>query len=97
MLVTALQESTKLLPWILGARKHLRAYLKVSMTFCSYIALCSDGLQVLLELWSSAGDNVRIAAFLAVRKTYVAGDDALKDSCLKVGRTCDSDQGRLTD
>jgi len=41
--------------------------------------------QVLLELWTSAGDSVRIAAFLAVRKTFVAGDESLKDICLKVG------------
>lgn len=40
--------------------------------------------QVLLELWSTSSDNVRIASFLAVRKTFVAGDDSLKDLCLKV-------------
>ena len=26
----AVGESTKLLPWVMGARKHVRAYLKVS-------------------------------------------------------------------
>ena len=67
LLATAVSESAKLLPWVLGARKHLRAYLKV-----------------LLELWTSASDSVRIAAFLAVRKTFVAGDESLKDICLKV-------------
>ncbi|WVR04139.1 hypothetical protein IAU60_001138 [Kwoniella sp. DSM 27419] len=66
LLLVAVGESSKLLPWIMGARKHLRAYLKV-----------------LLELWSFAGDNVRIAAFLAVRKLFVAGDDAVKDLCLR--------------
>ncbi|WVQ83476.1 hypothetical protein IAT38_005617 [Cryptococcus sp. DSM 104549] len=66
LLLTAVSESTKLVPWVLSARKHLRAYLKV-----------------LLELWSSAGDDVRIAAFLAVRKLFVAGDDAVKDLCLR--------------
>ena len=30
LLVEAIGESGKLLPWFLGARKHLRAYLKVS-------------------------------------------------------------------
>ena len=69
LLANAVTESAKLLPWVLGARKHLRAYLKV-----------------LLELWSSASDSVRIAAFLVVRKTFVAGDDALKDLCLRVSR-----------
>ncbi|KAK4684424.1 nucleolar complex protein 2, partial [Tremellales sp. Uapishka_1] len=66
LLLVAVSESTKLLPWILGARKHLRAYLKV-----------------LLELWATANDNVRIAAFLAVRKVFEGGDDAVKDMCLK--------------
>ncbi|ODN77012.1 hypothetical protein L202_05559 [Cryptococcus amylolentus CBS 6039] len=66
LLLTAVGESTKLIPWILSARKHLRAYLKV-----------------LLDLWSSAGDDVRIASFLAVRKLFVQGDDAVKDLCLR--------------
>ncbi|WVQ62856.1 uncharacterized protein L199_001005 [Kwoniella botswanensis] len=66
LLLVAINESTKLLPWIMGARKHLRAYLKV-----------------LLELWGSASDQVRIAAFLAVRKLFVIGDDAVKDLCLR--------------
>ncbi|CAD6587230.1 MAG: Nucleolar Complex 2 protein, partial [Tremellales sp. Tagirdzhanova-0007] len=66
LLLVAVGESTKLLPWLLGARKHIRAYLKM-----------------LLDLWSAAGDNVRIAAFLAVRKLFVAGDEAIKDLCLR--------------
>ena len=64
----AIQESTKLLPWVLSARKHMRAYLKV-----------------LLELWSGApNDGVRIAAFLAVRRVFEGGDEAMRDQCLKV-------------
>ncbi|WWD16856.1 hypothetical protein CI109_101288 [Kwoniella shandongensis] len=66
LLLVAVGESTKLVPWIMSARKHLRAYLKV-----------------LLDLWSSASDSVRIASFLAVRKLFVAGDDAVKDLCLR--------------
>jgi hypothetical protein len=38
----------------------------------------------LLDLWTSAGDSVRVASILAVRKMFVAGDDALRDLCLKV-------------
>jgi nucleolar complex protein 2 len=67
LLTVAVTESANLLPWVLSARKHLRAYLKV-----------------LLDLWSSASDSVRIAAFLAIRKMFVAGDEAIKDACLKV-------------
>ncbi|EIW66183.1 hypothetical protein TREMEDRAFT_35338 [Tremella mesenterica DSM 1558] len=66
LVLTAIGESSKLLPWILGARKHVRAYLKV-----------------MLDLWSSAGDEVRIASFLAVRRLFVAGDEGIKDLCLK--------------
>ncbi|GMK58135.1 hypothetical protein CspeluHIS016_0501670 [Cutaneotrichosporon spelunceum] len=66
LLALAVSESAKLLPWVLGARKHVRAYLKT-----------------LLELWSTASDSVRIAAFLAIRRMFVAGDDAIKDICLR--------------
>ncbi|WWC87628.1 uncharacterized protein L201_002518 [Kwoniella dendrophila CBS 6074] len=66
LLLVAVNESTKLLPWIMGARKHLRAYLKV-----------------LLELWGTASDQVRIASFLSIRKLFVIGDDAVKDLCLR--------------
>ncbi|KAJ9096602.1 hypothetical protein QFC19_007135 [Naganishia cerealis] len=40
-------------------------------------------LKLLLELWSSSADNVRIACFLAVRKVYKAGDQSMKELCLK--------------
>lgn len=66
LLLMAINESTRLLPWIMSARKHFRAYLKV-----------------LLELWSQGSDSIRIAAFLAVRKIFVAGDEATQDLCLK--------------
>ncbi|RSH94285.1 Nucleolar Complex 2 protein [Saitozyma podzolica] len=66
LLLTAVNESTKMLPWVMGARKHLRAYLKV-----------------LLELWSSASDSVRIASFLAIRKMFVAGEEGVKELCLR--------------
>ncbi|BEI82314.1 hypothetical protein CcaverHIS002_0301820 [Cutaneotrichosporon cavernicola] len=66
LLALAVSESAKLLPWVLGARKHVRAYLKT-----------------LLELWSSASDSVRVASFLAIRRMFVAGDEAIKDICLR--------------
>jgi nucleolar complex protein 2 len=31
LLLMAVGESTKLLPWVMGARKHVRAYLKVGL------------------------------------------------------------------
>lgn len=46
-------------------------------------------VQLLLDLWSSAADNVRIACFLAVRRVYKAGDESIKELCLKVGPASD--------
>lgn len=41
LLLMAVGESTKLLPWVMGARKHVRAYLKVCRCFSlfSHISL----------------------------------------------------------
>ena len=67
LLLTAVGESTKLLPWIMNSKKHLRSYLKV-----------------LLDLWSTASDSVRIQAFLGIRKVFEGGDDTVKELCLRV-------------
>ncbi|KAJ7777519.1 Noc2-domain-containing protein [Mycena maculata] len=40
-------------------------------------------LKKCLELWSSAKDNIRIAAFLAIRKLASAMDESILDSVLK--------------
>ncbi|KAJ7041198.1 Noc2-domain-containing protein [Mycena alexandri] len=40
-------------------------------------------LKKCLELWSSAQDNIRIAAFLAIRKLASATDESILDSVLK--------------
>ncbi|KAJ7482271.1 Noc2-domain-containing protein [Mycena galericulata] len=40
-------------------------------------------LKKCLELWSSAQDNIRIAAFLAIRKLASAADESILDSVLK--------------
>ncbi|KAI0789169.1 Noc2-domain-containing protein [Abortiporus biennis] len=52
-------------------------------------------LKTCLDLWSSADDNVRIAAFLAVRKLASASDEsilnlALKSTYLTLVRSCKS-------
>lgn len=41
LLLMAVGESTKLLPWVMGARKHVRAYLKVG-SFLPFSALASS-------------------------------------------------------
>ncbi|TIB73269.1 Noc2-domain-containing protein [Wallemia mellicola] len=40
-------------------------------------------LKVLLELWSSAKDSVRIAAYMSIRKIALAGDTSVVDLTLK--------------
>ncbi|KZT37168.1 Noc2-domain-containing protein [Sistotremastrum suecicum HHB10207 ss-3] len=64
--VLALNETAKLLPYIVGSRKAVKTYLKTC-----------------LELWSTASDEVRIAAFLAVRRVAAASDESLLDLALK--------------
>lgn len=41
--------------------------------------------QKCLELWSSAEDDIRIAAYLSVRRLALSNDDSILDSILKVG------------
>ncbi|ETW79731.1 hypothetical protein HETIRDRAFT_322642 [Heterobasidion irregulare TC 32-1] len=62
----AVAESAKLLPYIVGSRKAVKQYLKMT-----------------LELWSTADDSVRIAAFLAIRKLATATDESILDMVLK--------------
>ncbi|PWN21196.1 Noc2-domain-containing protein [Microstroma glucosiphilum] len=45
--------------------------------------MAREYIKVLLDLWSSAADRVRIAAFLSVRKVAQAGDEAMIDMCLR--------------
>ncbi|SCV73107.1 BQ2448_7032 [Microbotryum intermedium] len=62
----AVNESSKLVPYIVGNRKIARAWAKL-----------------LLSLYESSTDEVRIAAFLALRKLALASDHSLRESVLK--------------
>ncbi|KAK4046846.1 Nucleolar Complex 2 protein [Microbotryomycetes sp. JL221] len=62
----AVNESAKLIPWIVGNRKVARRW-----------------IEMLLSLYDSSTDEVRIAAFLALRKLAIAGDHSLRESLLK--------------
>lgn len=61
-----------------------------------------EHVKILLDLWATANDKVRIAAFLSIRKIAAAGDEVLLDLCLKVSssahspRTASADAPRLT-
>ena len=41
-------------------------------------------MQKCLELWASADDSIRIAAFLSVRKLALSMDESIMDIVLKV-------------
>ncbi|CAL1697939.1 unnamed protein product [Somion occarium] len=74
----AVSESSKLVPYVVGSRKAVKAYLKAC-----------------LDLWSSAEDNVRIAAFLAIRRLAASTDESvmnlvLKNTYLTLVRSCKS-------
>ncbi|KAL5498263.1 NOC2 [Sanghuangporus vaninii] len=66
MLVLAVTESAKLLPYVMSSRKAVKSYLKTC-----------------LKLWSSAEDEARISAFLAIRRLSSSGDESIKDMALK--------------
>ncbi|KAG2746017.1 Noc2-domain-containing protein [Suillus brevipes Sb2] len=65
----ALTESAKILPYVVSSRKAVKTYLKAT--------------QKCLELWSTGEDDVRIAAFLAIRKLASSTDDSIVDLVLK--------------
>ncbi|KAF8317898.1 Noc2-domain-containing protein [Clavulina sp. PMI_390] len=62
----AVQESAKLIPYVISSRKAIRNYLK----------MCFD-------LWSSAADEVRLAALLAMRSLVGSQDDSIVDLVLR--------------
>ena len=41
-------------------------------------------VKMLLTLYDSAADEVRVAAFLALRKIAIAGDHSMRESVIKV-------------
>ncbi|PWN26332.1 Noc2-domain-containing protein [Jaminaea rosea] len=45
--------------------------------------MAREYVKTMLDLWATASDRVRIAAFLSVRKVAKAGDEAMLDLCLR--------------
>ncbi|KAG9043322.1 Nucleolar Complex 2 protein [Tulasnella sp. UAMH 9824] len=64
--VLALNETSKLIPYVSGQRRAVKNYLKMS-----------------LELWSNGEDEVRLAAYMALRKLGASSDTSLLDMVLK--------------
>ncbi|KDN47984.1 Noc2-domain-containing protein [Tilletiaria anomala UBC 951] len=62
------EESSRMIPYIVGNQKRKMA---------------RDYIKIMLDLWSSAADGVRVSSFLAVRKMAAAGDADMLDLCLK--------------
>ncbi|KAG6890208.1 hypothetical protein C0995_010219 [Termitomyces sp. Mi166 len=78
LLQLAVAESAKLIPYIVSSRKAVKLYLKAS-----HLRTSNEGQKKCLELWSSAQDNIRIAAFLAIRKLASGTDESIMDNVLK--------------
>jgi nucleolar complex protein 2 len=66
LLYACLDESLKMIPYLLPHRRMAREHLRI-----------------LLELWSTSQEDVRIAAFLGIRKMATAGDSVVVDLCLR--------------
>jgi nucleolar complex protein 2 len=83
MVTACLTDSTKLIPYIVGNRKIVKAYLKTCLGFWS-----SPNLDTSKGDDEDAGstdeeDRVRIAAFLGIRRVALGNDAALLDLVLK--------------
>ena len=74
-IVLALNESTKIIPYITSSRKIVKVYLKACLGFWS--SGCGGDVD-------DEGDRVRIAAFLAIRRLTHGGDQAITELVLKV-------------
>jgi nucleolar complex protein 2 len=85
LLQLALTESAKLLPYVVTSRKAVKLYLKVLFLFDICDRRTYSLSKKCLELWSSAQDNIRITAFLSIRKLATANDASVMDHILKVG------------
>ena len=84
MLVLTLTETAKLVPYISSSRKSVKLYLKVKRSPKNgTMHRLTDFFQTCLDLWASAEDDVRIAAFLSVRRVASSSDESLMDLALK--------------
>jgi len=83
MITTCLTDSAKLVPYIAGNRKIVKAYLKTCLGFWSSPSIDSSKDEE-GEVDTGEEDRVRIAAFLSIRRVAMANDEALLDLVLKV-------------
>jgi nucleolar complex protein 2 len=85
MTILTLQESAKLLPYVVGSRKAVKIYLKVNdISYLYTYRITEMPAQTCFDLWSSAEDNVQMAAFLSIRRLASANDESIVDLILKV-------------
>ena len=85
LLRLAITESAKIIPYVVSDRKAIKLYLKVGGLLCSHCFWWNfTPLQKCLDLWSSADDDIRIAAFLSVRQLALSNDNSILDNILRV-------------
>jgi len=82
-----LTDSAKLVPYIMGNRKMVKAYLKACLGLWSSPNLDTSAANEEDGNNTSEEDKVRIAAFLSIRRVALGNDEALLDLVLKVSST----------
>lgn len=82
----AVSESAKLIPYVISSRKAIRNYLKVVSLYVHHARITQPRLrtQMCFELWSSAEDEVRLSALLAMRMLVGSQDASIVDLVLRV-------------
>ncbi|KAG8810553.1 Nucleolar Complex 2 protein, partial [Serendipita sp. 399] len=83
LLVTCLVESAKMVPYIVGNRKVVKAYLKACLGLWSSPNVDNKDEMETEDQGSAGGDKVRIGAFLCIRKIALGSDESLLDMVLK--------------
>jgi hypothetical protein len=80
-----LGQTEKLIPYITGFRKLIKALVGVVAGIWSQMVRTGEEDEVDRKKGEEQ-DSIKIAAFLWIRKVIVLGDQSLKDLCLKVDR-----------
>ncbi|KAG8802907.1 Nucleolar Complex 2 protein [Serendipita sp. 398] len=83
LLVTCLVESANLVPYIVGNRRVVKAYLKTCLGLWSSPNIDTKDEMETEDQDDSGSDKVRISAFLCIRKVALGSDESLLEMVLK--------------
>ncbi|KAG8811132.1 Nucleolar Complex 2 protein [Serendipita sp. 401] len=97
LLVTCLVESANLVPYIVGNRRVVKAYLKTCLGLWSSPNIDTKDEMETEDQDDSGSDKVRISAFLCIRKVALGSDESLLEMVLKVSTLFEFSSGPLKD